>query len=220
MLRLKVPRGAVFYSFAVMRVMFFIAAFISCYNVAAQQWLQPGAGGGVSHSHLSQTADFYQASPIWGFNGTLKATAGFKYIQAGVALEAGNISGKIVRQPAAQRTDEAAKTLAESATIAGGYMLPHAFVHGKVNLRNSHYVFAGPVAGMMTGRSGVAEQRFASFAYGANLGIVFSLSQRLGLEVAEGWRHTSIDGYNGNKNMQHRLDYFNTNIGVVYSFGK
>lgn len=199
-----------------------ITAFIILvsYHAAAQQWLQLGFNGGVSHSHLSQTVDFYQASPVWGFNGTFKAAADFQYIQAGAAVEAGNIAGKIVRQPARQRTDEAAKTLAESATIAGGYILPHAFVHGKIKLRNEHYILAGPVAGMITGNSDLTARRFSRFAYGANLGIVFKLSRRLGLEVTEGWRHTSIDGYTGNKNMQYRLDYFNTNVGVVYSFGK
>lgn len=191
------------------------------YYAKAQQWLQLGLGGGASHSHISGTVDFYQASPIFGFNGTVKAMGDFRKVRAGLALEAGNIAGKVVKQHISTRSDDARKTLAENNSIAGGYKLPHAFVHGKINLKGGNYIFAGGMAGWIMGNSQVAERSFSSFAFGINAGVVFQLTGRLGLELTEGWRHTQISGnvYPG-KNMQHRLDYFNTNVGVVYSFGK
>lgn len=199
-----------------------IAAFITLASqyAYAQQWLQLGAGGGVSHAHLSRTVDFYQASPVWGFNGTVKAGADFRYIKFGAAIEAGNIAGKVVRQHVSMRTDDARRTLAEQATVAGSYLLPHIFVHGKLGFSNGSYIYLGPVAGMVMANSGLTERRYSTFAYGADAGFVFRLSQRLGMEITEGWRQTQVQGFSNGRNMQHRLDYFNTNVGVVYSFGK
>lgn len=194
--------------------------------VVAQQLFQLGVTGGLSSSLVSGY-QVYQDGAIWGYHGTAKALLDLRPIQFGVGVEVGHIEAEVVDAYASGYGLYYVRDM----DVAGFYKVPHALVNAKVNIGNSLYFFGGGMCGIMLGKSDLIQDNFSTLLYGANLGLVINMGEHLGLEIAEGWRHTKIDGtympdgYSSYQGLfpripvSYTINYFTTNIGLRIRFG-
>lgn len=204
------------------------------HNTSAKVGFQFGLTGGFSAANTSKEANVSRVAgkSLLGYNAGVKALLDYRWVQFGLGVETGSIYGHMERYALvsfglhtpvfSMRNDKA--------SLLGFYTNPYLLVNFKKNIGQTSYLYAGGVAGLMSGSSDISLGRYNSAVFGANLGWVMKLTDNIGIEVSEGWRRVGVYydelkpefEYYPQKGESNRsgavVNYFSTNIGLRLSF--
>ena len=156
----------------------------------------PFNNNGISFNHNLAT----------GGGGTIKGLIDLRHWQFGIGVEVGTIKGALVRGQSTK--EDIHRTLEYSSTynfaftsrdalygqkIAQPYFIPHLLANYKINFSRSTYMYVGAVGGYMSANSQITwDGKASGLLAGANLGMVFKLTDNIGIDVFGSWRKTWV----------------------------
>ncbi len=143
-------------------------------------------------------------SKAFGLNGTVKGLIDFRNLQLGIGLEGGSIKSTVGRQVGLKVDIEEnfmfsmyviPGVVVEKQNIAAPYLTPHLMLHVKFNFSDHVYLYTGPIGGRMFSKNDLSwNGKSSGWVAGGNLGLVIRLSDRISLDIAEGWRMAWVRG--------------------------
>lgn len=140
----------------------------------------------------------------YGFSITAKALLDFRNVQLGIGVEGGSLKGTVNRQVGFKEDIEEnflyglyviSGVETEKQNIASPYLLPHLMLHAKFNFSDRVYLYTGPIGGRMFSNNNLSwNGKSSGWVAGGNLGIVIRISDRISLDIVEGWRMVWVRG--------------------------
>lgn len=167
--------------------------------------------------HKKIPVDFDKA---FGFNGAAKALLNFHSFQLGLGVEGGMIKGTVAREVGFKKEIEENIMYSfyvipgvetEQQKIAAPYLMPHLFFHIKFNFSDGVYLYTGPIGGRLFSKNDLSwNSKSSGWVAGGNLGIVVKLTDRVSLDIAEGWRKVWVRG--DEINLSSRMEWYNPKV--------
>lgn len=209
--------------------------FLPAVSSGRGQLFQLGVSGGFSSARMGKEVNVRPGGKLSGYNYTIKGMADFHWVQFGIGVEMGSITGDMTRIVDAWQGRFAIDYLpVREAEITGFYKAPHALLNLKLNAAKSLYFFGGGMCGVMFSKGDLLNDNFTSLLYGANAGVAVTVYKRIVIELQQGWRFTEIGDMVSAEHVTgmsrtytnsfpfytgHTLNYFTTNIGLRIRFG-
>ena len=172
----------------------------------AQPHFEVGLTGGVatitSLTHLSDAPLIKNKTPIsysnaFGYTGAVKALIDFRVCQLGAGIEGGEMGGSLHRVVGFKEEINANLPFQlatydyeiEGQKVAAPYIAPNLFFHFKINFSDRLYLYVGPMGGRMFSKEDLSwDGKSSGWVAGGNLGLAIKLSDRISIDIAEGWR--------------------------------
>lgn len=206
------------------------AALILPLTVKAQPHFELGLTGGFSaattfkavneNPYIQKTSISHRE--VYGYNGAAKGLVDFRVCQLGIGLETGTLKANALRTIGFKDDIETnymyhftvyTGVELEGQKLAAPYMTPNVFINFKVNFSNNVYLYLGPMGGRMFSNNDLSwNGKSAGWLTGGNLGVVIKLSDRISINIAEGWRMVWMRGENINLDFENRKYWYNSDI--------
>lgn len=194
----------------------------------AQPRFELGLTGGVatltSLTHVYKNASIISKDPIsynkvFGYSVTAKALVDFRVCELGVGIEGGAMNGTLHRVVAFKEEVDAnlpypiitRNNEIEEQKIAAPYIAPNLFFHFKINFSDRIYLYTGPIGGRIFSKEDMSwNGKSTGWIAGGNLGLVIKVSDRISIDIAEGWRMAWIRDFNTDIN--NRRQWYNAKV--------
>ena len=230
-----------------------VASTAQPFNRSSGPSFQLGVTGGYNMSFAQSstgtggfTNTFKSAN---GANGCVSAAINLSSLQLGVGVEVGSLKGDVSRVMVDKSYEFANTesyllllnpprflTTATDEPIASPYIAPHLFVHYNASLGNMLNLYTGVLGGLSFSNNYlVADGNANGWIIGANLGVVINVTDRIGIDIHEGFRMLGVGnkkklndapplnterliqgGYYYKTIDHYRFSFLNTNIGLVF----
>lgn len=180
----------------------FIILFFCLSTVQAQSGFYTSTSLGVSHSPSGNKSARYNTSyPSFSFNpGFIFDIRLWKVLkdkwQVGLAFETGSLQTPIKKEVEVYRNGVMINNYTSIVyrEVVSGNVVPHAFVHYQFNFAKRSYVYAGLMAGMITGGNKVGlKSNITTAVGGADLGVAIAIRKNVKLQMNNGLRMFRIN---------------------------
>lgn len=194
-----------------MRILFTLSLLFLSIATKAQPRLEAGLTGGGNivtgltgwYNLKDLTKSSFSKDIVKGYSGTVKLIVDTRKWQFGLAAETGSLRGTLIRDISTASDMESTmyapviygKQPVEKQNVAGPYVSPYLLINYKFNFSEAVYLYLGPLGGRMFAVNDLTwDGKASGWLAGGNIGVLIRLTDRLYLDITEGWRKIWVRG--------------------------